>query len=570
MTDAIRHVLAVKTYGSTRKMRNGKRISALKIGYTGSIAAILLQLLPNTRDISSKRDSYTYIYVPNKPRLHRNWLFIELTDDELQQAEQITRRHDHNRGVVLWKDSSWQYLPCELTPDYHAPSYGADIPKGSPAGYWHINTQGETGASGGSSDPDTLIAEYSKLHPQKAAWWWIPGNDATYRHRVALKRAGCRWNRRRRAYAYVGDRLPESLLQLLDNAEECRAIMGGMESDTAKRRYRYEDTGDSPDSDQEITGESEISMPPTTNDSVSNTINEESAVCDCTTTAGPAGWLPADTDSTWQACASCNPSGSQMPQTDASDPDIVVPAVRIIRAPRLTNSEADDDSIQSAIRRTAPVDSDPLPAARGTGRGDLMRLPMDYAGQLTGSVTADVFCYGYATDTGTLIYLNMGGPRSGVEAIRGKLSKAHPVNLVPDDAPAMELTPGEEQTGKYTAILHNLSEARFMHCILVHEDLVEPAYGSKATTYIIQVDAEQARGQLLHHVRETVGLPVFDGWCDYLWRAGQTAMLVRNCRTGGGITVKAVTLDREAWTRLITGGVAEGLIAIPEPETLTI
>ena len=43
-------------------------------------------------------------------------------------------------------------------------------------------------------------------------------------------------------------------------------------------------------------------------------------------------------------------------------------------------------------------------------------------------------------------------------------------------------------------------------------------------------------------------------------------MLVRNCRTGGDITVKAVSLDREAWTRLITGGVAEGLIALPEPD----
>jgi hypothetical protein len=248
----------------------------------------------------------------------------------------------------------------------------------------------------------------------------------------------------------------------------------------------------------------------------------------------------------------------------------VVPAVRVIRAARLTDSDADDDSIQSAIRQTVPLPTEPTGLSATHSDSDLMRLPMHYAGQLTGSVTADVFCYGYATDTGTLIYLNMGGPRSGVEAIRGKLSKAHPVNLVPDDAPAMELTPGEEQTGKYTAILHNLSEARFMHCILVHEALIEPNYGGHATTYILQVSEAQARGQLLHHVRETVGLPVFDGWCDYLWRAGQTAMLVRNCRTGGGLTVKTVALDREAWTRLITGGVAEGLIAIPEPETLTI
>ena len=182
MSDA-RHILAVKTYGSHRKTRSGRRISALKIGYTGSIATILLEILPDTRDISSKRDSYTYIHVPNKPRLRRNWLFIDLSAEELRQVEQITMRFDRNRGVLLWKDSSWQALPCHLTPYYHAPTSASETPKGSPVGYWSINSSGKKGATGGGDDPDVLIAEYSKLYDDKPAWWWIPGNDATYENR---------------------------------------------------------------------------------------------------------------------------------------------------------------------------------------------------------------------------------------------------------------------------------------------------------------------------------------------------------------------------------------------------
>jgi hypothetical protein len=290
--------------------------------------------------------------------------------------------------------------------------------------------------------------------------------------------------------------------------------------------------------------------------------------CQCETHAEPSGWMPGATAGAWQACPDCNPNGSRMPVANADDPEAdQPPAIRVIKAPRMSDSQTSDD-IRRAIRQTIQQPPQAVPTTIQQGHR-MQRIPMQYAGQLTGAVMADVWCYGYATDAGTLIYLNMGGPRSGVEAIRGKLSKASPVNLLPDDGPAIELTPGEEQTGKYTAILNNMSDVRFMHCILIHERMTEPNYSGKSTTYIIQVDEAQARGQLLHHVRELVGLPVFDTWTDYLWQAGQTAMLVRNCRSAGGITVKAIALDREAWTRLITGGVAEDLIAIPQAETTT-
>jgi hypothetical protein len=56
---------------------------------------------------------------------------------------------------------------------------------------------------------------------------------------------------------------------------------------------------------------------------------------------------------------------------------------------------------------------------------------------------------------------------------------------------------------------------------------------------------------------------VFADWTGYLWQAGQSAMLVRPTRTGGDVQLWTVTLDCDAWTRLITGGLAQGIIRLP-------
>ena len=177
---------------------------------------------------------------------------------------------------------------------------------------------------------------------------------------------------------------------------------------------------------------------------------------------------------------------------------------------------------------------------------------------------ANVFCYGYALDGEELVFLNMGGPRSGVEAIRAKLGQGQIVNLSQWDAPSIELTAGEGNTGVYNAYLTNMQEARFVHCMLVHNRLTEPTYAGKSKTYIIQMDETQAKGQMLHHVRETVKLPVFDNWIDYLWQVGQHAKLIRNTRTGGGLVIKTIDLDQDSWGRLIQYGVAEKAISIPQ------
>jgi hypothetical protein len=153
-----------------------------------------------------------------------------------------------------------------------------------------------------------------------------------------------------------------------------------------------------------------------------------------------------------------------------------------------------------------------------------------------------------------------------VEAIRAKLSKGEIVNLIPWDAPAIELSAGETDgkvnTGMFTAYLNNIPEAKFTSAILVHECLVQPNYNGKSLTAIFRTSEEQAVAKLLYHVRQLVNIPVFDVWASYLYNAGQSAGLIRKPRSAGDIDLLLLDLDAEAWTRLITGGLANEVIAL--------
>lgn len=136
------------------------------------------------------------------------------------------------------------------------------------------------------------------------------------------------------------------------------------------------------------------------------------------------------------------------------------------------------------------------------------------------------------------------------------------VNCVPWDAPGIELTAGEGNTGMYTAYMQNIPEAKFTSLILCHELLTQPNYGGKSTTFLFHVSDGQAMAQLRHHVTKLVNVPVFPEWTGYLWDAGQRAMLLRSTRTGGDVKLWTVDLDSDAWTRLITGGLSTGMIAL--------
>lgn len=238
------------------------------------------------------------------------------------------------------------------------------------------------------------------------------------------------------------------------------------------------------------------------------------------------------------------------------------PAIRVIKPAAMPAEGEPLDAVQTAIRevKTGAVLS---PHAIHHSNGRMTPIEQAYVGELTGSITGEVFCFGYAVHEGIAVFINMAGPRMGVEAIRAKLSKGEQVSVVPPDASAVELTAGEGNSGMYHPYLHYLPEARFASLILMHEWVVTPNYGGKSTTFIFRTSDMQAVAKLKHHITQLVNVPVFDVWSAYLYEAGQKAMLVRKTRSAGGVDLLTVDLDVDAWTRLITGGLEQKIIALP-------
>jgi hypothetical protein len=250
-----------------------------------------------------------------------------------------------------------------------------------------------------------------------------------------------------------------------------------------------------------------------------------------------------------------------VPEPDTSEEPQLI---RIFKPQPLPEDGTPLDEVETAI---VQAKTQPTPVLRQTAvsqKRTLATVGQSSVGELTGSITGNVWCFGYAIHEGICIFVNMGGPRMAVEAIRAKFSKGDIVNCVPWDAPAVELTAGEGNSGIYHDFMQNIPEAKFTSLILCHDLLVNPNYGGKSTTFILRTDKAQAAAKLKHHVTELVKVPVFDDWIGYLYHAGQTAMLVRPTRSAGDIDLLSVTLDIDAWTRLITGGIEQGVFTLPQ------
>jgi len=115
----------------------------------------------------------------------------------------------------------------------------------------------------------------------------------------------------------------------------------------------------------------------------------------------------------------------------------------------------------------------------------------------------------------------------------------------------------------YTAYLQSIPEARFTSVILVHEWISQPDFNGKSTTFLFRVDEMQAMAKLKHLVTELVSVPVFDTWTSYLWRAGQRTGLVHPTELGGAIDLLTISLNRDAWTELLAGGLTGTAISLP-------
>ncbi|MDL1900334.1 hypothetical protein FBR02_06150 [Anaerolineae bacterium CFX9] len=604
-----------------------KMISAYKMGYSSAASAVLLALYGDkARDVSSKHASYHYIQVDGDVVVRHGYILLKVSSDLLRKAETITRRF-HRAAVFLWRDGKWCELPTSRQPEYTEPPprSGPDFNPSSLRLVDAASGEKDAAVEGiivekSQRDPhekawfwimgDTyphreLLKRWGCRWSKKRRCWYYIGwalpsaiEQLVQEHRIADSaeppdsEAGSEDDpcTLEEAANILGVTVkPEAVISVepprlyalnavvyarhdLETPDGkpiptgTRGIITRLYNRNARHGWSYDVQfdciGEGWYFERELTDLEPIpgicitrgavvppgvELPPTDAD-IKRSLIEMGQHPEALPTVAEATYSnnteppPADTSERTNVAASIRVLKPQSQPSDGAEPDAVQTAIQQVKAAPMT--------------RTAPVQS-------SNGKKSLIPIPHQPVGELTGSISGNVWCYGYSIHEGVAIYLNLGGPRMAVEAIRARLAKGEIVNCVPWDAPAVELTAGEGNTGMYTAFLQNIPEAKFTSLILLHEQVMQPNYGGKATTFIPRVSDDQATMQLKQHVTELVKVPVFDVWADYLYHAGQSAMLVRKTRSAGGLDVLAVDLDVDAWTRLLTGGLEQNIIALP-------
>jgi len=524
-------LLAVHTYGSQRvkNPRTKTIVSAYKIGYSSAACETLLTLYgAKARDVSSAQASYHYVQIDGDTSVRHGYLLLNVSADELAQMETVTRRY-HRAAVFLWRESKWWEFPNSGSADYIQPTPYSG-PNFDPSGYRPVSpVTGEKEAA-----VEGIYVEKSQRSADEKPWYWLLGN--TYPQREMLKRYGARFSSKRRCWYYVGWELPDGIQRLItENLPIERESIPQLEEDA-------------PCSDEEAERILGSHLMP---QSSCITPDELSTQTSGTQAQGEVELSHTDEISIEGLSDGIYVSLEAAPN-DIPDTTIEAQHIRVYKPQSFPQDGKPRDEVQNAIEQAKTQHLTVSNTLISSQKRTLATIGQSYVGEMTGNITGNVYCYGYGIHDGICVYVNMGGPRMAVEAIRAKFSKGEIVNCVPWDAPAIELTAGEGNSGMYHDYFQNIPEAKFTSLILCHDLLVNPNYGGKSTTFIFRIDEAQAAAKLKHHVTELVKVPVFDEWAGYLYHVGQTAMLVRLTRSAGDIDLLTVTLDIDAWTRLIS------------------
>ena len=541
------HILAIHTYGSQRVKQPGtnQMVSAYKIGYSSAACEVLLALYgAKARDVSSPHASYRYVQIDGETTVRNGYLLLNVTADELARAEAVTRQHQR-ATVYLWQADRWLELPHGRNPAY-SESAARSGPGFNPSGFRAVApSTGEKEAAVAG-----IRAEKSQRDPNQKPWWWLLGDTYPQRETLKRWGARFSSKRRawyyvgwelpdgiKRLITEYATPEPEPTTQVEEDApcsdEEAAAILGvplkpssSVEPSKPDELPRLFQIGQTVYARHELETSDGKTVPTGTRGTISRLYNRnaqhgwsydvefadigtgwyfERELTDLAPIPGirithgavvpPGAALPPTAADLKRALVESGnqpeplvsePMSVKLEVTPEPDTPEEPQSIRVFKPQPLPVDGTPLDEVQTAIIQAKTQPTPVLQPMTVSQKRIQAAIGQSYVGELTGSITGNVYCFGYAIHEGICVFVNMGGPRMAVEAIRAKLSKGDIVNCVPWDAPAIELTAGEGNTGMYHDFMQNIPEAKFTSLILCHDLLVNPKYGGKSTTFMLR------------------------------------------------------------------------------------
>ncbi|GIK64326.1 MAG: hypothetical protein BroJett018_21200 [Chloroflexota bacterium] len=187
-------------------------------------------------------------------------------------------------------------------------------------------------------------------------------------------------------------------------------------------------------------------------------------------------------------------------------------------------------------------------------------ITQTYVGQIT--VVGECFCYGCALDGQQLVYLDVAGPATSVEAVWAKLAQGKECSIIPPEHDAQKIILRTAE-GQLKRLQRKVEGIGIHHLLLIHQDLLTPTYAELSTTYLFLVDKSQTTAKLGSHIQQLVDIAVFPEWYAYLVQQGRVEGLITPLACYGGTSLWKIILDKTAWQRVICRGVSQGHLHLP-------
>jgi len=188
-------------------------------------------------------------------------------------------------------------------------------------------------------------------------------------------------------------------------------------------------------------------------------------------------------------------------------------------------------------------------------------ITQEYIGQVT--VVGECFAFGCAIDNGQLVYLDVAGPATSVEAVWAKIAQGKEAAIIPPERDAQKIILRSEE-GKLKRFERKVEGIGIYHLLLIHYDILEPTYAELSKTYLfLTADKDQTTAKLGAHIAELVDIAVFPAWNNYLVQQGRMEGLLKPLTCYGGVNMFHVTLDKDAWSRLICRGLQQQQLQLP-------